>query len=345
MVTIDKQPTIVAIKNTVNPTIKITVVLKIERPYEIPISYQASITDRDDKNIAFLSGWSVMDRTKFTLYSESSGPANLFTVSLYFQLTRNAIDYIETLRGKNSNGDLDLILKMLIGSIDSKISSPPVFAEIKDLKAMETPNYLFRYNSSNNNAPPMTADRIKLISTNDQYQILDLIYNELKWNISISSSDWAQKFCPILGIGKYISMDLYVSEIEKPQNLMEKNLTFMIETIDKMEKYLQQGEWSDVIEKSRPLAELLRNIIKNNDLSSMFKSAGYNDQTIDNLRRLFIEFFDFSSKFVHRIEKNGSGLMEKNKVEKEDAYFIYAASIGIVNLISKKVKAYNNIKR
>lgn len=326
------------VSKSVNPEIKIVAGLKAYGHSKIPLSFHGALVDRDETRIASLSEWEIPYRNPVVIYTESSREKDTITGHLYFQLTRKAIKYLESLRSKNENRDLDLTIRLTIGTLISQMSDPQIYAEVKNDEVLN-PNNLFRFRGEGSHP---SSDKINLVSADRNGEVLKIQYDEQKRNFTISSSDWAQKYCPALGVGKFATVDLYIPKMDEPKGQVEKYLNAALDTVEQMEKYLRQGEWSDVIKESRQLAEIFKEQKGKNGWIKMLKSSGFTEESIEDLNSMLQSFFDFSSKFIHRTDRSKDrNLMEKVKVEKEDAYYIYATSIGLVNMISKKVKAFN----
>jgi hypothetical protein len=67
---------------------------------------------------------------------------------------------------------------------------------------------------------------------------------------------------------------------------------------------------------------------------------GYAREGADAFYKGITELFNFSSKFIHKVEKGGVKLLPEIKAQKEDAYMIYSLSASLLNLIArKKVRA------
>ncbi len=95
-----------------------------------------------------------------------------------------------------------------------------------------------------------------------------------------------------------------------------------------------KGDWNGVIEDSRAVWELLRN---KDEIKDLLMRDGYSEQAFIDLNESLRQLFNFSSKFHHKEDK-GKKIMPEIKASKEDAYLIYAISMTIVNLISKKMQ-------
>ncbi|GEM_PF-3365711 len=325
-------------EHSVNPALNFRIGLKIDKSNELPVSYSGALLDREEKRLATLSHWEIRDRTKKSIRLSNSDYRSNIVLNLHFELTQNALEHIEWIRDQNDDNDIELKLELNVGSIFSKINDPKIYAQNDNNHLAQKKSELFKYQGRDN---PGTAQELKILSANTSSEILEVQYRELSRNLTISSSDWTQKYCPILGIGKFATVDLYIPESKEAETEIEKYLDDAIQTVQKMEQYIQAGEWSNVIEESRKLAEVLRE--KDNKSVDQWKEllskSGYQDDALDRFYSMLQNLFQFSSKFVHRIDFDNN-LRDQVKVEKEDAYFIYTTSVGLVNLLSRKVQEF-----
>ncbi|MHB1664267.1 MAG: hypothetical protein ACYCT7_03250 [bacterium] len=152
--------------------------------------------------------------------------------------------------------------------------------------------------------------------------------------ITIPSSDWIHDFCPAFNIGKFFVFEYLMPNYTEGSDSFEERLNKAINAIKDMESKMIAGEWTDVIEDSRPIFELLKN---QGEIKNLFIEDGFTDEAYNNLNNSLQSLFDFSSKFHHSVSQTKK-VMPKIKASKEDAYLIYTISMTIVNLISKKLQ-------
>ena len=323
--------------NTVNPEIKIEARLKIFNENELPISFSGGLFDENEIRFASLCNWETDSKVRPPISINRNGSNNAIIMDFYFSLTQEALGYIEKIRDQDKNKDIKVRLKLTVGTVSSRILGPNIHIENQN----NGKDYLYLKDRSNK-----SSGDIKILAAQSNGEVLELLYQNLgKW-FTITSSDWTQKFCPVLGIGRFATVDLFIPELENADTELDKYLNDAIQTVGRMEKYVHAGEWTNVIEESRKLAEVIRK--KNNklidDWKDLLRQSGYQDDALNKFYKMLENFFQFSSKFVHRIDFD-KNLRDQVKVEKEDAYFIYASAVGLVNLLSRKVqefKKHNN---
>jgi len=80
-------------------------------------------------------------------------------------------------------------------------------------------------------------------------------------------------------------------------------------------------------------------LVKNSDeIKEILIESGYTEEASDELNKAFRGFFNLSSKFIHRLNRNKTDIIPNIPVSKEDAYLIYTLSLNIVNLLTNKLK-------
>ena len=179
----------------------------------------------------------------------------------------------------------------------------------------------------------------------DSGVLLEMEYDESSKPMQIASSDWVQDYLPIFGKGNYIVLEIPTPDLTNGSNFTETKINSAIEAIPKMKKEFLEGEWGEVIEKSRPIWELVKEKdIKNkeaNALREYLVRSGFSEEAVTNLLSSFYELFHFTSKFLHKIDPSGKQLNPEIIASKEDAYLIYSLSINIIHLIAKKINKVN----
>ncbi|GAI27153.1 unnamed protein product, partial [marine sediment metagenome] len=53
--------------------------------------------------------------------------------------------------------------------------------------------------------------------------------------------------------------------------------------------------------------------------------------------------FDYSSKFLHKLDRDRRTIPPEINAEKEDAYLVYTLSVTLVNLLTQKVRKSGNL--
>lgn len=274
---------------------------------KVPIRITGSLHLEDDKISDLL--WeetSSHPGEEYFKTNEAGKGIKVEKVILNAQLSRLSLNRFEDFRKKNKKGDLALNLKLCITVLEPDFfvysHKGVIGQQIFDLPALHNQS-LFRMKS----------------------------YNFSK-QVIISSSDWIHDFCPQLNNKRYL-----VFEIPEPKtikNKYRKKLNEAIASLTYMSEARLECDWNKVIEKSRPVWELIRN---DAEIKKLLISDGLNEETIISYNKLVASLFDFSSKFIHRISKSATkDLMIQNAASKEDAELIYSISFSIVSMLSRK---------
>lgn len=314
-------------ENTVNPEIKIDLRLEAFRGNELPISFSGGLFDENGVRFSDLNNWETDSHEGPALSISGNRSNDIIKLTLYFSLTQKALDHIEEIRDQDKNKDVKLRLNLTVGTIRSKFLE----AGIDVKKGEDGLSYLYEkggLNESNRN--------INLLAAQRSGEMLEVHYQSLGEQITLTSSDWAQNYCPALGVGRFATVDLYMPDLADAESEWEEYLNDAIQTVQKMETYVHAGEWTSVIEESRKLAEVLR---EKEHWEELLSHSGYKDDALDRFYKMLQNLFQFTSKFVHRFDLD-KNLRDQVKIEKEDAYFIYTTSIGLVNLLSRKVQEF-----
>jgi hypothetical protein len=184
-------------------------------------------------------------------------------------------------------------------------------------------------------APDTKTDRSIVYSDNNSLFNYET-FNENNKFYKISSSDWIHDYSPIFGLGVYKVFEFPELKVKTSNNqdyieLIDR-MNGAIEAFSLMEEAMRDGDWTLVMKESRPVWELARCKDK---ISTLLQNEGLSEQAIGSFEDLIKSLFDFSSKFIHRVGKGNSIMI--NKAEKEDAILVHSLSLSIVNLLSKKI--------
>ena len=248
------------------------------------------------------------------------------------------MDYIETLRTQNKKGDVILTLDIFVKTLISKTSLSHMFM----LDGAKLP---YQLPEPYEDAKPVVYQyqrdgfstrqiNMWILSGDGSPAFIEIRNNNFKNKVTISSSDWIHDYCPVFQIGKFSVFEYLLPEYIEGSGSIEERLSGSIDAIKNMEYNMIRGEWTDVIKDSRVVWELLRN---QDEIKDLLMGDGYNEQAYTELNESLRHLFKYSSKFHHR-EDLDKKIMPEIKASKEDAYLIYATSMTIVNLISKKMQ-------
>jgi len=317
--------------------------------FEIPIGIHGLLLAEDNKILA-----SLKELVKVGAHADEIGSLGAFgtnqingqigevdhSFSLVSILNNKAIDHIGNLRDKNPKGDVNfkLILKIKVCKSTALIAplhrkdpaeiGPPMRAVLEQMGGYS----LIAYKHAGDYTPK--ENDLWLISGQGGPQFLSLSNIQQEITKTIYSSNWIQDFAPKFGVGKYIVAELPLPPSKAITGEFSKRLNEAAESLQKIQNKIQEGEWTEAVEKCRPVVELMRD---EEMIKSILGKHGYNEDAANSLYSAIKGLFEFSSKFHHKVDKDKKTLLPVAQAEKEDAYFAYSTSIALVNLIAQKI--------
>ncbi len=335
-------------QDSINPEMIFEIELYIQRGSEIPVEICGSVKSDEDKRIANIYGCEFTTRIdeKIELSARDltqdvkiKGEQKL-TIEVKVPLNHKVLDYIEDRRAANPKGDVMLNLDIRIRSLCSRVIISPVFsAEGTGFptlpKDYEFDGFVLRGDPSSR-SPQST---LNILSDDSGTTFIELANVKEVISVTIASSDWIHDFCPVFGIGKFLVLEYLIPDYVEGTDDIKERLRRSIDVIKKMEECVIKCKWNEVIEHSRRVGELLKNH-QDDEIKVLLTMDGYTDEAFTSFNRILIGLYDFASKFLHEEDKSKK-IMDDIKASKEDAYLIYAVSVNVVNLISKKMQRLN----
>ncbi len=328
------------VQESINPELLFEIEFFIQRDYEIPIEITGGLFSSENKKIANIHEFMFAPNHSFELSAEHyrrSEREGKITIKLIAPLNHKVLDYIETLRQKNKKGNVDLNLDIFVKTLVSNtIISPITEAGVSGgvWSNMESQGKIpIAFKNSGEFHPSFS--NMWILSGNGSPTFIKTIDSNFKIPKSIPSSDWIHDYCPLFQIGRFSVFEYLLPEYIEGSGSIEERLNKSINAIHEMEENLNRGEWNGVIEDSRPVWELLRN---QDELKDLLTRDGYTEPAFTDLNESLQKLFAFSSKFIHKLDKDKKRTMPDIKASKEDAHLIYALSMNVVNLIAKKMQ-------
>jgi hypothetical protein len=153
---------------------------------------------------------------------------------------------------------------------------------------------------------------------------------------TIRSSDWIHDFSPVLGVGRFINV-----ELPEPGQMKTKvaglgaRLSRAITALEAMGHDIEEGEWTQCVQHSRAVVELLKDEAT---IKGVLVKDGFSEAAGADLMRSVRGLFDFASKFIKQLDPETKDVNPVLAANKEDAYFVYATSVCLVNLLSRKAQ-------
>ncbi len=262
-------------------------------------------------------------------------------ISLVALLSKGALDHISNVRDKNPKKDVVFKLQLRLRTLHSKALTSPLHlvapAEIgppiRELLETTRRGSLVTYQYERDYSAPQ--GNLWLISGDNAPIFLQIRDVSQEIPVEIAASDWLHDFALQLGMGRFAIVELVLPSLVAAGEGFAEKLNEAIKALPKMEAKFNDGEWNEVIEKSRPIFELLTKS-KDTVKSLIMEEQGYSEEAATALTAAVGSLFDYGSKFVKKTKKGE--LLPKINAEKEDAYLIYSLSISLVNLLTQKIR-------
>jgi len=164
-------------------------------------------------------------------------------------------------------------------------------------------------------------------------------------NFEIKQSDWIKNYTAHLGIGNFLLLELEIPEKEKVPEAWIELYERVYFRLNDMKHSIQHGDWQKTLEiAARQFFEDLKFDERfkkhrefKNELRDLFFQDQHSEQGFHEFYSGILNFFNYTSKFIHD-RSNKTGELNKRPIPtKEDAYFVYALGIGLLNIIGKKL--------
>jgi hypothetical protein len=162
-------------------------------------------------------------------------------------------------------------------------------------------------------------------------------------------SDWISKYKNNLGFGKAILFeinqpsldniaDFQSMDIDVP--VFKERIEAAISGLRKMQDYLREGEWTQVVEQFRDI-DLFRIDMKKRLQALLQKTTNLPEEKCRQFTEALDRLYDVSSQIHHPLSKEEDNQFHRPlimNVNKEDAYFFYMFMLSITQLIIKKIE-------
>lgn len=313
---------------------------------EIPLSLNGLLLAEDGKVLAQLTELNDVrgPRSIGGLGSQGTSKDNQLSkvsehqASLVAHVSKGALDHLENVRDRNKKGDVVFKLNLKARILNSTCVTPPVqLKQFTDLALpvpahlQQTAGQMMMYGSPRDYVP--NAGNLWLISGTNGPVFLTVDDVQCEQQKTIHASDWVHDFAPQLGIGRFLIAEIPVPGSLHAEHEFADRLNKACEALQVMEEKIKEGEWGEVIEKSRPVAELLR---QEDMIRSILVQHGHPEDAANCLIGGVKGLFEYSSKFIHKVQKDRKTLPPDIRAGKEDAYLAYTMSVGLVNLLTRK---------
>jgi hypothetical protein len=337
------------LENSLEPAMQFSLQLTYNN-LEVPMALSGLLLAEDEKVLATLydtykTGTANTEIGRIgaegTMKDQDIRKENKQDMSLVATLSNKALDYINSLRDKNTRGDVNLKLFLRVRILKSNAVIVPLHSRAPDevgpplRERLEGwgGEALVTYGYKRDYAP--NVGNLWVISGSNEPVFLTIADWEQEIPVTIYASNWIHDFAPQLGLGRFVLAEIPIPSLVKVKGTYSKRVDKAFEALQGMEEKIREGEWSEVIEKARPVAELLR---EKDMVKSILCKHGYHEEAANSLLGTITCLFDYSSKFLHKVDKDGTTIPPEIKAEKEDAYLTYCVSTALVNLLTQKAR-------
>jgi hypothetical protein len=319
--------------------------LRFVRGREVPVAVDGWIATAEGKHIGAVHAVPQNTTNKFPLSAADSFQRETNqldqTIEFAVPLSRETIDYVEQQRNQEKKRDVKLKVVLQVMVCNSKSIASHLFIDEK-MKVQNTTPAARGGHLADANFVLYKWDRdiggrvadMNLISGDASRDFLEFEVTTFKSDLAVAASDWVHDYVPALGIGRSLNMELPMpEELELPKEVKEQ-FRVAVDDLGKMHDSYNRGDWIDLIENSRGIYELLKD---EKLIRKLLDSDGYPTEAVDDVCKCVRALWDFTSKFHHHLDKDKK-MIPKLRPSKEEAELIYALSLTIVNLLSRKAK-------
>ena len=310
------------LRNSIHPTLLFSFKLSIRKDFELPIFGGGYLETSDRKRIAEVTSagdnqmmlpLSLGNKLNHHEVVQISNEKHEIIFKVICQLDEFALSFLEKERHRNSKMEMHLFLTVQFLVLNSDIF------------------FMRNFDDSNCKRIPAIESQLYPVS----YQLV------------IPESRWIQEFAEPLGIGKFLLLELRLYENKSEDKIWAEAIKRSYNHVETMEKLIKQANWHGAIEKARRIAEnfqfkysegvLVEQPNGKAELKKLFAQSHASDEAFDSFYATIKGIFEFASKFIHDKNKKGE-YFTPPKPQEEDAYFVFATCVSLVNLISAKIK-------
>jgi hypothetical protein len=317
------------------------------QPDTIPISTGGIVLTEDDKFLSDLTMLSMSPpQSNINLRYLGDYNANNMTYvyEMLFRLDKQALDYIEGARLRNKKRDV--VLKFAVSTFT--INSQLKLGHFGTLQAPQFQNTPIVY-SAQTGRNDTTNINLRIVVA-EQWNVMGTNFAKQTLSYTIRSSDWVNDFQSLMGLGKFLIVEIPQPGTEDLSGFGKESLEVelrnrldkAINILQAMESELNKGNWGDVVGDSRNLIELFR---KPSEIKEYIKEMIATTTSIDSgkassFTESIDKLFGYASDLHHIVNDAGKMKTEVYTGGKEDAYMVYMLSTSLVNLLRRKFSVY-----
>ena len=316
--------------DSVNPAILFECDLQLETRPSVLLECKASLWCNEQRigTASVEYEKQVSDFHKRTLYTIAR-KGGLIRPTFHVPLTRHALRFLEEYRDARPGGDVVLELRLCVRilRLDVDARSELIFVLDGEPRRGEThePDH----------------ERKRHMVTARSENLGEVVTEQRALRYAIPSSQWVQRFTPILGMGNFLLFEYRVpSEISNgKKSAFQEKLQRASTSLNNMQQYIQKGEWNQAAQEIRHVTELIRD--EEETIAELLEKDAIERSAAEHITKGMHEMFGYASKFVHSLDQSGE-IMPRQKASKEDAYLAYTMGTAVVNLLTAKLKRSEN---
>lgn len=304
---------IIVDQQSLTPTLTIGVYIVFYHDLEAPISISGRLLSAS-KVVSYLNEYQINSEERFGLkylsklerdkIYEKKNSSFSYYAQLTAELSPTAIEHIEKTREKKQDKSVCFNFDFIVRHLDMPSIPQEQYA-----------NDLIRVN-----------------------------VNRVYKDFVIKQSDWVKNYSPLLGIGNILLLELTIPSKQQVNEMWIELYDRLSLRVTEMNEAIRVGDWQKAIDRGRQFNDNLK-LSKGKadghqkfreEMKKLFEKERHSADGIQKFFDGVRNFFDYNSKFIHDKDQEGN-LNPILLPTREDAYFIYALSVGLLNLIGKKL--------
>lgn len=299
-----------------DPTFRFFHSIKYQYRYQIPVRLSGQLRTGNGRILGDLVELAAPDNvTKQGILPRSmhNEPVQERPFVFDCRLSPYAIEALLRERDASPRRDIQLVLQMMVLYLDPS----------------------FRLTSSNQAGQGQLADLVAADPTTWGPGLGEIRSEMVTASLTIYSSQWTSEFAPAFGLGDYVVVELPRFRDEAhAETQMDHRIEAARKAVTQMQADINAGHWSECIEHSRAVAELLR---APEEVRGVLVEDGASDDAANSIISSVKGAFDYASKFLKKASKSSGTLNPALVPKKEDAYYVYTTSMALINLLARKM--------
>lgn len=333
------------VEDSVDPTIQVSVPISWTSPTEAIVACWATLIASDDRRLSEATiGRFPGDFAQFRFGQLPSGPGyqsenQTNPATFYFGLSDRAVSHVETLRQRSPDKEARFKMDVHVASMRTAYRAERIGG------SLPVPwNVLFQQTKAPTVSQPHRAtvgeEGIIHMVPHDPDGVITLnVISRHPTTFEIPAVDWIKNYAPALNLGKWISFEIPIVEVEGSSSPLGPKLVRALEVLKGMKGDLLRGDWTQCVKDSRGVLEVFDDV---QAIRSLLEADGYSPEAARALTDAVQNLHGLSSRYLKQLSKDAPGgsraLNPVLKAEEEDAYVSFLNSVAIVNLIAKKLR-------